>query len=349
MVKYIGSKRLLVPAILDAAASLSGVRTVFDVFSGTARVGHAFKKAGYRVIANDCLAFAHTLATCYVQADRQRVWRDAERIIAELNALPGRAGYVTEVFCRKARFFQPHNGERIDAMRHRIDQLDLDDELRAVVLTSLIEAADRVDSTTGVQMAYVKQWAPRSFNHIELRMPDVLPQARAGAGRALMADALDAARSVHADLAYLDPPYNQHSYLGNYHIWETIVRGDEPEHYGIACKRLDCRDRRSPFNSRTLAPEAMRTLIAAINARWIIVSFNNEGFIDRSQMEDLLAARGPVCTIEHPYKRYVGAKIGIHNPQGRRVGRVGRLDNTEYLFVVGPTTPAREHALAGVA
>jgi adenine-specific DNA-methyltransferase len=53
-------------------------------------------------------------------------------------------------------------------------------------LTSLIEAADRVDSTTGVQMAYVKQWAPRSAKPLELRMPGLLN----GPGRAIQGDAV---------------------------------------------------------------------------------------------------------------------------------------------------------------
>ena len=51
---------------------------------------------------------------------------------------------------------------------------------------------------------------------------------------------------------YLDPPYNQHRYFTNYHVWETLVRWDEPAHYGIACKRVDARDdsTRSVFNSK---------------------------------------------------------------------------------------------------
>ena len=54
------------------------------------------------------------------------------------------------------------------------------------------------------------------------------------------------------DLMYLDPPYNQHRYFTNYHIWETLVRWDAPEHYGIACKRIDSRDdaTKSVFNAQ---------------------------------------------------------------------------------------------------
>ena len=73
-----------------------------------------------------------------------------------------------------SRFFQPHNGERIDAVRDAIDTDYRGSALEPVLLTSLLEAADRVDSTTGVQMAYVKQWAPRSFRPLELRVPELL-------------------------------------------------------------------------------------------------------------------------------------------------------------------------------
>ncbi len=69
------------------------------------------------------------------------------------------------------------------------------------------------------------------------------------------------------DLAYVDPPYNQHSYLGNYHVWETLVRGDRPEHYGIACKRADCRTRKSAYNSRRAAWSALGDLIDGCRRR----------------------------------------------------------------------------------
>ncbi len=162
MIKYLGSKRLLVPAISRLVAALPEVREVLDLFSGTSRVGHALKAQGYRVTANDHNAYAATLARCYVQADRERWYTPAERLVRELNALPGRAGYFTETFCVQSRFFQPSNGERVDAIRDAIADKALPPELEAVLLVSLMEAADRVDSTTGVQMAFLKDWAPRA-------------------------------------------------------------------------------------------------------------------------------------------------------------------------------------------
>jgi adenine-specific DNA-methyltransferase len=340
VIKYIGSKRVLVPAIVELVRGLPGVSTVLDLFSGTARVGHALKAAGYRVIANDHNAYAATLARCYVEADRADVLADAERLVAEFNALPGRPGWFTETYCVRSRFFQPTNGGRIDAIREAIAAKGLPPELEAVMLVSLMEAADRVDSTTGVQMAYLKAWAPRAGNDLALRVPDVLARAPHGKGRALELEAVEAARSAAADVAYLDPPYNQHKYLGNYHIWESLVRWDQPEVYGTACKRADCRTRRSEFNSRRTFLAAFTRLLAAIDARWIVLSFNDEGFLEREAAIDLLAARGEVTVIERDHPRYVGARIGIYNPAGEKVGRVGRLRNREFLFVAGPGRPA---------
>ena len=336
MIKYIGSKRLLAPLIAEVVRRVAPAGDVIDLFSGTSRVGHALKRAGHRVLANDHNRYAATLARCYVAADAEDVLEDARRLIADFDRLPGRAGYVTRTFCQAARYFHPDNGRRIDAIRDAIAEASLSPEVEAVCLTSLMEAADRVDSTVGVQMAYLKSWAARAHNRLELRVPDVLPRAAGGKGEAHELDAIDAAGLLSARVAYLDPPYNQHKYLGNYHVWETLCRWDAPEPYGVAMKRSDCRTRASDFNSRPRAGAAMRRLIDAIDAETLVVSFNDEGYFDAAEMVDMLSSRGGVRTIRRPFRRYVGAKIGIFNPGGERVGRVSHLDNHELLFVASP-------------
>lgn len=337
MIKYLGSKRRLLDLIGGTIERLARGPTVLDLFSGTARVAHALKRGGFRVVANDHNTYAHVLARCYVAADRDAVDRDARLLIDEFNRLPGRPGYFTETFCERARFFQPKNGGRIDAIREAIAARDLPPDLEAVLLVSLMEAADRVDSTAGVQMAYLKAWAPRAFNDLHLRMPDVLPRPAAGRCEAHCLDAAEAARQCPADVAYVDPPYNQHSYLGNYHVWESLVRWDKPEVYGVACKRVDCRERRSAFNSRPRFAAALGDLLGTIRAPVIVVSFSNEGWLDRGSMESMLGGlfdgRAHVATVAVDYRRYVGAQIGIHNPRGEKVGTVSHLRNTEYLFV----------------
>jgi len=335
-IKYIGSKRVLVPLLTETIRDLCPAGTVLDLFSGTSRVGHALKRAGYRVIANDELAYAEASARCYVQADAEDWQRDAERLVTDLNRLPASPGYFTETFCERSRFVHPRNGARIDAIREAIRTKALPPELEAILLVSLMEAADRVDSTTGVQMAYLKSWAPRAHNDLELRVPDLLPRAAGGKGEAHRLPAEEAA-TFEADVAYLDPPYNQHSYLGNYHVWESLVLWDKPATYGIACKRMDVRERKSAFNFKRTCLDAMRRVVERVRARHLVVSFSDEGHIDRPTMEALLATRGTVRVIERDHKRYVGAQIGIHNHRGEVVGTVSHLRNKEYVYVVtGP-------------
>ena len=380
MIKYIGSKRLLIPPISRIVQAVPDVGAVVDFFSGTARVGHALKRLGYRVIANDHLAYAHVLARCYVAADLEHVGARAKHLVERLNQVAAaadtnrRGGHFTETYCRRSRFFRPENGIRIEAVREAIQDLGVgapsaptaadtspapaaadtspapaaagsssDPEagsgrhLAAVLLVSLMEAADRVDSTTGVQMAYLKSWAPRALKPLVLRTPDVLPASPAGPCEAHALDAADAADRLTGDLAYIDPPYNQHSYLGNYHIWETLVRWDAPEVYGVACKRIDCRTRKSDFNSRVRARNALADFVRRVRCPHLLVSFNDEGHVTREELEEMLGERGEVATLEIDHRRYVGARIGIHDRRGRKVGKVGRLRNREHLFLASPT------------
>lgn len=336
MIKYLGSKRLLIPALLEQIRSVPDLQRVGDLFSGTSRVGHALKNYGYAVFANDHNAYAATLARCYIAADAEDWAEPAAALIHELNALPGEAGWFTRTYSEEARFFQPDNAARIEAMRHRIAQMDLHPTLKAVLLVSLMEAADRVDSTTGVQMAYLKEWSARSAKPIELRLPALLPRAPAGPGAATQLEAAEAAAALDVDLLYLDPPYNQHQYLGNYHIWKTLIQWDQPEVYGVARKRLDCRTRKSPFNRKRGALGALRQVVEAARAPHLLVSFSDEGFLGRAELEALLTGRGEVqvTVIDHP--RYVGARIGIYNPKGERVGAVSHTRNQELLYLVTP-------------
>jgi adenine-specific DNA-methyltransferase len=330
MIKYIGSKRILVPHIVRAVSAFPESGRVLDLFSGTSRVARGLKETGRYVIANDHLAYASTLARCYVQADADRWLGEARRLISELSQTAPQPGYFTKAFCEDARYFQPKNGARVDAIREEIARRDLPAELEAIALVSLMEAADRVDSTTGVQMAYLKQWATRAHNELELRVPALLP----GPGEALHLDAAEAASRVEADIAYIDPPYNQHSYMGNYHVWESLVRWDKPETYGIANKRVQCKEYKSDFNSKRRIRQGLRSLFEAVSCKHMLVSFNNEGHVDREEMTALLSERGHVGVVAVDFKRYVGAQIGIHNPSGEKVGRVSHLRNKEYFFVV---------------
>lgn len=340
MIKYLGSKRRLVP-VLTRLCEAVRAGTALDLFTGTTRVAQAFKGTGARVTAVDSARYSEVFARCYVATDATAVdVRVLADTIAALNALPGRAGYFTETFCVQSRFFQPFNGARIDAIRDAIASDHAGSALEPILLTSLIEAADRVDSTTGLQMAYVKRWAPRSAQPLELRIPELLD----GSGCAIRGDALAVAPTLApVDLAYLDPPYNQHRYFTNYHVWETLVAWDAPEHYGVACKRVDARDpsTHSPFNKKRAMPAALERVVADVQARVVVLSYNDESWVTLDELRDMCAVHGHVEVLAFDFPRYVGAKIGIHDPNGRRVGTVSHTRNQEYVLVAGERAEVR--------
>ncbi len=366
MIKYIGSKRRLVP-VLSRICQASGARTALDLFTGTTRVAQAFKAQGVHVTAVDSARYAHTFARTYIETDAATTDLGALRAaVTHLNAVPGKPGYVTEMFSHQARYFQPHNAARIDAVRDAIDSEYAGSPLFPLLLTSLIEAADRVDSTTGVQMAYVKQWAPRSAKPLELRVPELL----SGPGRAIQGDAVELTSGPglgHFNLAYLDPPYNQHRYFTNYHVWETLVAWDAPEAYGVARKRLDARDpsTHSVFNSKRTMPEALASVVQSVDCDLLVLSYNNESWLGLEELEAMCAIRAgsgerggrgggsdnEVATLAFDSARYVGARIGIFDPSGRKVGRVSHLSNQELVVIAGEPALVRHvvEAAEGVA
>jgi len=341
VIKYIGSKRAIVP-LLEALARRLPITSVCDLFAGTTRAGQAFRRAGCRVVSNDLASYSEAFGQAYIAAgdtlDRARL----RGLIGELQALEGVPGYVTETFCNQARYFSPGNGARIDAIRDAIGAMELVEPMRGCLITSLLEAADRVDSTCGLQMAYLKSPAARSLRPLTLREPEAV----AGPPGAVTREpANDLARSLDGvDCTYLDPPYNQHSYFSNYHAWETITRGDRPESYGVARKRIDCRTTRSPFNSARESWPALVDLIGALRTPWVILSINDEGFHEPAAVAELLGERGHVAALAMDVPRYVGARIGIHNPAGERVGTVSHVRATEWLIVSGPDRAAVESA-----
>ena len=334
MIKYIGSKRRLVP-VLTELFERSGAHRALDLFTGTTRVAQAFKAAGGEVTAVDTARYSEVFARTWIETDADSIDGDSLAVVIdELNHLRGEPGYVTDTFCVQSRFFQPFNGERIDAIRSAIARDHAGSELEPILLTSLLLAADRVDSTAGLQMAYIKKWAPRSFKPLRLEIPTLLH----GRGRAVRGDAAEITGTIGSfDLAYLDPPYNQHRYFTNYHVWETIVAWDQPEHYGVACKRVDARDdgTKSVFNRKREMPEALRNTIAAVDAEVVIVSYNDESWVALDDLRDMCSVHGHVVALAFDSKRYVGAQIGIHSPSGEKVGEVSHTRNLEYVLVAG--------------
>ena len=231
---------------------------------------------------------------------------------------------------------RPENGARVDAIRDAIEERHRRSPLYPILLTSLLEAADRVDSTTGLQMAYLKNWAPRSLQPLSLRVPDLL----VGPGRALRADAAQAVKTIGPSRLRLSRPSLQPAPL-----LHQLPRLGDPDPLGRARPlrdRLQAGRRqgaRQPQRVQLQGDDAGGTRARSspdIKATVVVVSCNDESWLGRDELVEMCACRGHVELLEFDSKRYVGAQIGIHDLSGRKVGQVSHLRNVERLAVCGP-------------
>lgn len=332
MIKYLGSKRLIIPYILEIVKELN-IKSACDLFAGTTRVGQALREEGIKVISNDLASYSYCFGKTYIEytpTKKEQEYYEAA-LIPFFNRQGGYEGYFSKTFSEDTRFFQQKNAMKIQQIRDKIENAFYGME-KYILLTSLIEAADRVDSNVGLQMAYLKQWSKRSYNDIELRVPLFV---EGPIGEVYQEDANQLAKQLDSDLCYIDSPYNQHSYYGNYHIWETLVKWDNPETYGTVHKRVDVKENKSDYNSKVKISPAFEDLVSSLDkVKYLLISFNDEGFMKREQLENLLIKNNrTVITKEINYDRHPCSKLGVYNQKGIKVGTPTHTKNKELLIL----------------
>lgn len=355
-IKYVGSKRKLLPAILQLVRT-TGANTVFDGFSGTTRVSQALAKSGHTVFSNDIAVWSEVFATCYLLASGQRY--DYQGLIDHLNAVPSIDGWFSEHYGGdpndgtsvqadgRKKPWQRHNTRKLDAIRQEIEQLGLAPEVKAVALTSLILALDRVDSTLGHYAAYLQKWSRRSYQHLRLTVPAFCsPSAN---HKVLRRDIFDAVDEIVADLAYFDPPYGSNNekmppsrvrYAAYYHVWNSICLNDRPEVFGRANRRIDSADPlaasvfeefRRDGDGRFIAVRAIDRLLARAHCRWILLSYSSGGRATAEELHRVLCDHGRLHQVmEIDYRKNVMAGMTWTNQWLRDAEQPHR----EFLFLL---------------
>ncbi|NQT37914.1 MAG: DNA adenine methylase [Planctomycetes bacterium] len=355
-IKYAGSKLKLLRSILELAKK-TPAKTILDGFAGSTRVSQAFAKTGYRVICNDTAVWSEVFGACYLLNREPRT--HYLELIQHLNNVSPKDGWFTEHYGGSEnggvavgedglkKPWQVHNTRKLDAIRDEIDRLSLSTVEKAVALASLILALDRVDSTLGHFVSYLKDWSPRSFKELHLEVPKLFPNTEDH--EVVRQDVFDIAdRKV--DLAYFDPPYGSNNekmppsrvrYASYYHLWTTVCLNDLPELFGKALRRKDTSDtvaasvfeefRKNPASGRFLAVEAIERLIQSTGARWIILSYSSGGRATADELNDVLSTNGKVIeVIELDYKRNVMAGMKWTNDWIRDA----ESKNREFLFLI---------------
>ncbi len=213
------------------------------------------------------------------------------------------------------------NAKLIGTIREEIDEISSSARERAALITSLIYAADRVANTVGHYDAFHR--GQDITTPIELKLP-LIDENVSNKNSLYCEDSMVVAGSSLVDVAYLDPPYNSRQYSDAYHLLENLAAWEKPEVKGVA-RKMDRTHLKSDFCGKS-APEAFDEMVQALNAKVIVVSYNNtsESLNSRSnaaisddELISSLRRRGRVITRETAFAGFTAGKTKKRNHSER--------------------------------
>jgi len=330
-IEFLGHKKNLLPFILthiQRAVAKDFEGNFVDLFCGTAAVSIAFKRAGWRVIANDHLYWCSLSAEALLLNDDDPSFDDVQQFLTKrergllkpstyetvlhyLNELPPIKGFIYRNYSPAAKsngdggrmYFTENNAGRIDAIGTKIEDWRprLTKGERALLLWDLIRASNAVSNIAGTYGCYLKYWKERA------KQPLVLTRSVLNRGakihQVFCDDANRFVETVQGAIVYADPPYTKRQYAAYYHLLETIALGDEPELTGSTGLR-PWEEKSSDYCYRKRAPQALQDLVSKLNCKHFFLSYNEDGQIPHPVILDILKGSGVVEFFEAPYRRY---------------------------------------------
>jgi adenine-specific DNA-methyltransferase len=343
LITYIGNKRALLGFIG------SGVRKVkkklnkkklimFDVFSGSGIVARYFKQFSKLLIVNDLEKYSTVINECYLSNDNERnefiLRKYYYELIEQEKNNPVR-GIIFELYAPKNDrnieqnervFYTTRNAVYIDTVRQLIDNIP--EKYQKYFLAPLLSEASIHTNTSGVFKGFYKnketgigQFGGVNRNALFRITGDItLPfPIFSNFNCETMIYNGDSNKVIHSlpetDIAYLDPPYNQHPYGSNYFMLNLILEYKYPEN-SSKISGIPENWNRSDYNKGNRALMALTYLVENIKTKYIIISFNSEGFISPDEMKNMLNKIGKVETLETKYNTFRGCRNlnnrGIH-------------------------------------
>jgi adenine-specific DNA-methyltransferase len=312
--------------------------TVADVMCGTASVSAALRTSGYRVIASDVMTYAVQHATVRLTLDSPPAFANLglgsyEEVLRYLNALPPVNGHMVTEYspvgtpaagCAPRMYLTAENAAKIDAINQQLNAWNesglLTRKEYSLLRHDFVLATNRVANIAGTYGHYRSQWSNGALIPITLIASDFIwgfscdHDVRQGPAETL-------ASEITADLCYIDPPYMKRQYAANYHLIETIARGDEPEAIGVSGLR-PWRDQYSDFCSKLKIRTAFAAILTGMNCSKFMISYSEDGLLSQQEMLDFLRSFGEVDLHIYQVPRFRSNR----SPLGRTM--------SEYLFTL---------------
>lgn len=320
---YIGSKFSLLDFLVESIDEATGIKKpndmIFaDLFAGTSAVGAAFKKKGYKVIANDIQYYGYVLARHYIT----NVPNINTQYIDHLNNLDGVEGFVYKNYCEGSgsnrKYFSDNNGLKCDAIRLEIEKLKntkkINENEYYFYLASLVNSIDTYANTASVYGAFLKKIKKSAAKELELKPLEIIDGI---SGDAYNEDINQLIRKVSGDILYLDPPYNTRQYSSNYHVLETIAKYDNPELRGMTGLRCDL-STKSAFCSRRTVEGVFEDIIKNARFKHVFLSYNNEGLMSLDDVKNIMQKYGDYRLFTKEYRRFRADKEENRNHKANK-------------------------------
>lgn len=336
LITYIGNKRGLGKHLARAVGTVRkrvGGRKLrsADLFSGTGYVSRFLKQHSTSVIANDLELYSYEANRCFLtnlsEAPLGRVADVIDRLNRDADSGASHPGFFAELYSPaddrdiqpgERAFYTNDNARRLDFFAQEVAALP--EEFRHLVLGPLLSRASVHANTSGVFKGFYKDKRTglgkfggaagdalrRILEPIRLEMP-ILSRFDAST-RVLQSDANEAALSIgERDLIYLDPPYNQHPYGSNYFMLNLVARYERPAEISEV-SGIPTTWNRSGFNVRKRSLPLLAHLVADAPARFVLVSFNAEGYIATDDLRSEMERHGTVEEVIIPYNTFRGSR-----------------------------------------
>jgi adenine-specific DNA-methyltransferase len=335
LITYIGNKRALLGFIGDGVKivqkKLGKTKLrIFDVFSGSGVVSRFFKQYSNLLITNDLEKYSTLINQCYLTNISSINLKELKSIYRYLvnNAENNlQSGIIRESYAPKNEnnikvddrvFYTIRNAMYIDTIRQLINNIP--ENYQKYFLGPLLSEASIHANTSGVFKGFYKnretsigQFGGLNQDALFRITGDIVlpfPVFSNFETDTLIynGDSNNIIKELpEVDLAYLDPPYNQHPYGSNYFMLNLILDYKYPENTSKISGIPDSWNR-SYYNKENYAYSALSNLVKNIKAKYVLISFNSEGFIKLEEMKSMLNSIGKLSVLETKYNTFRGSR-----------------------------------------
>ena len=352
IITYIGNKRTLLKDIDEIIQSIKEKENkekldTADLFSGSGVVARLLKNNSNMVITNDLETYSKIINECFLSNKNDFNLKQFNKYLEEINRKIEEKpikGIISKLYSPKDDlnieagervFYTNANAMYIDSFRHYIDEV-VPEEYKKYFLALLITEASIHVNTGGVFKGFYKDKntgigkfggaAENALSRIkgEIVIKKPVLSNNYSKYQIYQEDAVFLSKKLpKLDLVYLDPPYNQHPYGSNYFMLNLIIKNEEPQNISRV-SGIPNDWNHSVFNKKNTALSSMDEIIKNLNSKYILISYNNEGFISFDEMKNMLMKYGNVETKQIKYNTFRGSR----NLRNRDI------HTKEYLFLL---------------